>query len=101
MKSLLRCAELVRAWLDWSSVAEVATDLAPIIAVADRLATEHPEVVKTLRAARTLADAHPRSLGACLLNEVLELADEKTALSDGFLRRVKGECRKLRRRAAQ
>ncbi|HUT37183.1 MAG TPA: Gfo/Idh/MocA family oxidoreductase [Planctomycetota bacterium] len=97
MKDLLRHAGLVRAWLDWSSVADVAADLAPVIAVADKLVAEYPEVVKTLRAARGLADVYPRSLGGRLLNEALELADEETVLSDGFLLRVKTQRRKLER----
>jgi len=100
MKALIHRAELTRAWLDWTSVADVATDLAPIVAVADKLIAEHREVVNTLRAARELANAYPRALGARLLNEVLDLAGEKAVLADGFLRRVRSQSRRLKRRAA-
>ncbi len=100
MKTLIHCAELTRAWLDWSSVSDVATDLAPIVAVADKLIAEYPQLVKTLRFARELADAYPRSLGARLLNEMLDLAGEEAVLKDGFLRSVRSQSRRLKCRAA-
>ncbi len=100
MKDLIHHAELARAWLDWSSVADVATDVAPIVAVADKLVAEHPRMVKTLRAARQLADAYARSLGARLLNEVLDLAGEKAVLANGFLRRLKAQSERLKRSTA-
>lgn len=95
MKDLTHYAELCRAWLDWSSVADVATDRAPIVAVADKLIAEYPQVVKTIRAARELADAYPHSLGSRLLNEMLDLAGEKAVLAKGFLRQVRRDRRRI------
>jgi len=99
MKSLIHSAELVRAYLDWTSVADVVPDPTPLVAVADKLVAEHTSIVQTIRSARRLADACPRSLGARLLNEVLDLAGGDAVLKGGFLDGVRKARSRLKRLA--
>jgi hypothetical protein len=99
MKSLLHGAELARAWLDWASVADVVPDPTPLVAVADKLVAEHAGIVAAFRSARQLADAYPRSLGARLLREILELGGGEAVLKAGFLDEVKRTRRHLKRMA--
>jgi len=98
MNDLIRHATQYRAWADWAKVTDSATEPRQVLALADSLIADHPQMRKVMRAARKIVDAHPRSDGARMLREMLELAEEDITMKPGFLDGLKRWRRALKRR---
>ena len=89
VRDLVRFATTYRAFADWQKVAEFVKEPAKVAEFADNLIRDYPEMLKAMKAARKLADAYPRSDGARVLREMLEVADEAASTSRGFLKELK------------
>ncbi|MBN2309861.1 MAG: Gfo/Idh/MocA family oxidoreductase [Candidatus Hydrogenedentes bacterium] len=98
MKGLLRQLTVYRAYADWIQVFDEVVDRARVVELADALIKVYPDMRRTMRQARRLADAYPRSDGARVLNSVLEAMDEQATGRAGFLERVKKERARLKRK---
>lgn len=98
MSSLLDCATLYRAYSDWMTVVDSVVDPKRVLDLADNVIREHPRMLDVVRKARALADMYPRSEGARLLSEMLEVGGEASVTHKGFLKAVKDARRRLARR---
>ena len=100
MAGLVRYSEIYRAYADWIPVADRVDEPSRIVAMADTVIKEYPAMAETMKEARAIADAYPRSEGARLLREMLGLTDEEHVLRPGFLAQVRKDrnCLKRRRR---
>jgi hypothetical protein len=98
MRDLIAHALAYRAYADWAQVFDDVKEPGRVVDLADRLVERYPAMRQTMRRARQLADAYPRSDGAQVLREVLELADEKIVLRGGFLDEVKRQRARLKRK---
>lgn len=93
MANLIQCATDYRAYADWGKVLKDMADPAQYGSVVIRLADEYDQLRETYTQARRIAKAYPKSDGARVLSEMLELGDEKAVLKPSF-------ARDLRKRAA-
>jgi len=100
MTKLLAHAANYRAYADWMPLAGEVTEPARLVGIADAVIKGYREMKAVYGKARRLAEAYPRSEGARLLREVLEVGGEKVAMKSGFLETAKRERAKLARRAA-
>lgn len=98
MSDLLRYAAACRAVADWSVVFEETVDKVQVVNMADRLIADYPAVCQTMRAAHEIIEAYPKSEGARLLREMLEVADDGRVLRRGYLDDLKKLRNRLRRR---
>lgn len=101
MKDLDRAAVLCRAFFDWRAVSKDIQDGRTILEWTEQLIERYPAICATLRDAQALAAAYPRSEGARVLNELLQLADAERILEKGFLREAKAQRRMLQRLVAK
>lgn len=101
MKDTIHAALLWRATADWLAVADDAKNPADVVKIADEFLAKEPDIRKTFTAARKLVRAYPRSDGARVLREMLELADAGRATHKGFGGQVRRERSRLRRRRAK
>ena len=99
MKDLLRCAGIYRAYADWAQVIDTMVEPAKVVEMANALTKAYPDMLRVMKEARALADAYPRSEGARLLNETLEAAGERDVTRPGFLRELRKNRDRLRRKA--
>ena len=86
-----------RAYADWAVVFEEAEDKAKIVELASKVIDDYPAMRKTIRKARQLVDAYPRSDGAKVLREMLEFGDEETLMRRGFLDDLRKHRAKMKR----
>ena len=98
MKDLLHYTAVYRSYADWAQVADDMREPAKLVGLADALIKAYPAMHETLKQARELADAYPRSDGARMLREVLGLAEESTVMKPGFVDEVKKRRSRLKRR---
>jgi hypothetical protein len=95
---LIRHSTAYRAYRDWMSVLGEMKDPGEIIAVVDRVIEGYPEAVKTIRAARRIIQAYPRSEGAKVLKEMLTLYEDEDITKAAFLQKVKKHRSQLKRK---
>jgi hypothetical protein len=81
MKDLVICAPVYRAYADWKKLLESCDKL-----------------VATYRDARAIVNAHPKSDGAQVLREMLEVGGEQKVLAPTFLKALKREVAALARK---
>lgn len=98
MPKLLEHATRYRAYVDWVSVADSTKDKSKIVELADELIAEYGKMQQVIRAARKMIKAAPRSDGARVLKEMLDVADEKTTMQPGFIKGVKKVRNNLKKR---
>lgn len=89
MRDLINHATDYRAFTDWESAVADLKEPSKVVEMADKLIANYPQMLPVMKAARQLADAYPRSDGAQVLNEMLELAQEPTSTAPGFLKSLK------------
>jgi hypothetical protein len=99
MSQLLNHATTCRAYLDWLTVADAVLDPQRLGELAGAVIQAYPDTVRVMRKARALANAYPRSEGARLLREVLELGKEESVTHPGFLSQAKRNRKRLLRQA--
>lgn len=99
MRDLDQLVPLYRAWDEYAKLADAVKDKSELVALSDRLLEHIAPLQATVRAARALAAAYPRSDGARLLREMLSLGDQRRMLSPTLAREVKQARRKWARQA--
>ena len=98
MRDLVHHATTYRAAADWLTAARDTKETGRVLECVDRAIAGYPGMLAVLRAARALADAYPRSDGAQVLREMLELADEPRTTAPGFIRQFRKERETLARK---
>jgi hypothetical protein len=98
IRDLVIHAQTYRAWADWSQVAGDMRDPGPVADMATRVIDAYPSLVATVQAARDLAEAHPRSDGAVIIRDMLEVIDADQVTRPDFLDQVKKNRTAIRRK---
>lgn len=98
MKDLIEHAVLCRSVLDWVSVFDDVKEPERVIELADRFVHEYDRIRNTMAKARKLAKAYPRSDGARVLRQMMELAEADKVTRKSFLEKVRKERTWMRRR---
>jgi hypothetical protein len=91
MKDLTLMAPIYRAYADWKKVQSALSQPGEFLPVAKRLLDNYDKLVATYKDARAIVDAYPASDGAQVLREMLEVGEEKKALTPAFLPALKRE----------
>lgn len=89
MQGLSQDAALCRGVADWVDLAAQVRDPAAIVGLADAFMQRLPLMKDRMARARSLASAYPRSDGARVIRELLQLADARKATSPAFIRHVR------------
>jgi predicted dehydrogenase len=100
MKEVVAAAPLYRAYADWRKLRGVLADPAQFLPVAEKLLQHYPKLAAAYRDARAIIAAHPRTDGAQVLREMLEIGEAERALDPAFLPALKREVAALRRQYA-
>jgi len=98
MKDLIHYAVMVRALLEWEKVFDNVKEKTKVVQLADEVIKNYPVIVSTMKAARKLADAYPRSDGAKVLREMLEVGCEQDVLRKNFLAELKKRRTRMKRK---
>ncbi len=98
MKAMVLYAPMYRAYADWKKVESALADPTEMQPVAQQLLDNYSALCSAYKDARAIIKAHPRSDGARVLAEMLEVGEEKKALAPGFLVALKKDVAALRRK---
>lgn len=91
MRDLMHAATAYRAYRDWKSVMPDMAEPTRMMDILDTLIERAPRLVEVQGAARRIISAYPDSVGARVLTEILDLADENRISSPGFIDDLKRE----------
>ena len=97
MKSLIHHAVVSRSVQDWLSVLEDVKEPKRVIEIVDQFVQEYDSMKESMREAHKLINAYPRSDGARVLSEMMELAEATKVTRTSFFENVKEERRRMRR----
>lgn len=95
MKHLDELAKAYRSWADWMTVVDDMKEPAKVLELADKLAERHAKSGSWLSVARKIADAHPGTDAARVLNDLLEQCDEAVTTRADFAAWLKDRKDKL------
>jgi hypothetical protein len=98
MKDIVIYAPMYRAYADWKKVEPSLTRQDEFLPVAQRLFDNYERLAVTYRDAREIVNAYPKSDGAQVLLEMLEVGEEKKALAPTFLPALKKEVAALKKK---
>ncbi|MFH1378200.1 MAG: Gfo/Idh/MocA family oxidoreductase [Planctomycetota bacterium] len=98
MANLIDQSLKVRAYLDWEKVFDDVTEKDKVAALATDVIDNYAVIAEAMKAARTLANQHPGSDAARVINEMLEHGREDNVLSSKFLADVKKRRSAMNRR---
>jgi hypothetical protein len=98
MKGMVTFAPVYRAYADWRKVRSALREPAAFLPIAQRLLDGYGQLVAAYKDAHAIVDAYPESDGAQVLRAMLDVGEETTVLSPGFLPALKKEVAALRRR---
>lgn len=98
MKDMVTCAPMYRAYVDWKKVQDAITDPAQFYPIAKKLLDNYDLLVQAYKDARAIIKAYPKSDGATVLAEMLDVGDDKKACSAAFLAALKKDVAALKRK---
>ncbi|MFA6566591.1 MAG: Gfo/Idh/MocA family oxidoreductase [Victivallales bacterium] len=98
MKDMILYAPAYRAYADWKKVQSAITTPEKFLPVAVKLLDSYDKLVAAYKDARAIVNAYPKSDGARVLSEMLEVGEEKKVLDTGFLPALKKDVASLRRK---
>lgn len=98
MKNMVTYAPCYRAYADWKKVQGSIKQPEQFCPVATRLLEGYDKLVQAYKDAREIINAYPKSDGATVLSEMLELGEEKKVLAPTFLPALKKEVAALKRK---
>jgi hypothetical protein len=101
MRDLLRTGTAYRSFSDWYPLMGQCADPKPLLELGERIMGELAAFQQAARDARALADAYPRSVGAKVLRETLEVAREEDALNENLANELRKQCAVIRRRVGK
>ncbi|PCJ56564.1 MAG: hypothetical protein COA79_18570 [Planctomycetota bacterium] len=89
MKELIDASERCRAALDWVSLAEDVTEPDGGSEILKRFLKDHKNYKPIFNRAKKLSQAYPKSDGARVLKEMINMSDYKLALKPSFITKAK------------
>ncbi len=98
MKDMTLYALDYRAYADWKKVQPALTRPEEFLPVAQRLLNNYAKLAEAYKDARAIVKAHPKSDGAQVLSEMLDVGEHKKALAPSFLPALKKEVAALTRK---
>ncbi len=98
MKDMVAYAPMVRAYADWKKVQESITSPHEFLPVAKRLLDAYDPLVVAYKDARAIVKAYPKTDGAKVLSEMLEVGGEKQVLAADFLPALKKDVAGLKKK---
>lgn len=98
MKAIVQLVPVYRAYADWKKVQSALVEPDAFLPIAETLLQKLPELKAAYADARAIMSAYPRTDGARVLREMLELGDEETVLAETFPPALKREVAALRRK---
>jgi len=98
MKDIVDCAPIYRAYADWKKVQSALVHPEEFRPVAANLINNYDRLVRTYKDARAIVTAYPKSDGAKVLSEMLDVGEEKKVLAVSFLPALKKEVAALKRK---
>ena len=101
VNELINQALRYRAYADWAKVADHVKEPERVVQLADTVIQEYPKMVEAMKHARAIADAYPRSEGARILREMLEVGGAATVTRAEFLNDVKKARARLARQVVR
>ena len=87
-----------RAVIDFLTVADQVKEVEKVIELTDTFIEQYPEMKKTFARARKIMNAYPRSDGAQIIREMLDVAEADRVSKKSFLDYVKAQRRRLKRK---
>ncbi len=96
MSKLIRYTTAYKAFVDWMSVIDVMKEPTKVIDLADRIIQNYSDILETVNKAKTIIKAYPKSDGARVLKEMLELASDDFCKNSNFLLKVKRQRDKIK-----
>ncbi|HCE43289.1 MAG TPA: hypothetical protein DET40_07055 [Lentisphaeria bacterium] len=98
MKDLISSSLIYRAYADWKKVQSAIAKPENFQPVATKLLDGYDKLVTAYKDAREIVDAYPKSDGARVMSQMLELGEEDKVLSAGFLPALKKEVAALKKK---
>lgn len=98
MTGMVEYAPAYRAYADWKRVQEAIASPDKFLPVAKRLLDVYDRLVATYRDARAIVKAYPKSDGARVLSEMLDIGEEKKVLTAAFLSALKKDVALLQKK---
>lgn len=98
MKELIECSLAYRAYADWSKVEGAMQSPGAFLKIAEKLYGLYSRLTECYKLARAIVKAYPKTDGARVLSEMLEVGEEKKALAPEFLPALKKRLAALRRK---
>jgi hypothetical protein len=98
MKDVISYSTIYRAYADWKKVQSSMTRPEEFLPVATKLLGSYDQLATTYKDARDIIKAYPKSDGARVLSEMLEIGEHKKALAPGFLPALKKEVAALHKK---
>jgi hypothetical protein len=95
MKDLIRTSTAYRAFADWERVQTDLVDPSATRALCAKVVEALDGMLETYALARKIADAYPRSDGARVLREMLEVGLEKDVMKPGFKAAIRRKMKKM------
>jgi hypothetical protein len=98
MKEMVLCAPIWRAYADWKKVQAAITDPSLFLPVAKRLLDSRDRILAAYADARAIIAAYPKSDGATVLREMLEVGGDAKVLDPAFWTALKREVAALKKK---
>ena len=98
MKDMINLAPIYRAYADWKKVQSSLAHPEEFLPVATNLLKSFDNLAAAYKDARDIVDAYPKSDGARVLTEMLEVGEEKKVLAPDFLPTLKRDVAALKRK---
>ena len=98
MKDLIPRCMRYRAFVDWAKVFDDVKEKQKVVAIGDELLKSLPAFQGNIRDARRLAEKYPGSDGAKIIREILAIADDGAAASEGCAKAMERQLAEMRGR---
>ncbi len=98
MKGLISSSHTCRAYSDWKKVQSAIATPEKFLPIAVKLLDSYDSLLAVYKDARSIVNAYPKSDGARVLSEMLELGEEKKVLSADFLPALKKDVASLKKK---
>jgi len=100
IKDLIGVSTTYRAYADWAKVVDDMVEPQRLAALAQKVIDQYPRMLKTMKQARKIAHAYPRSDGARVIREMLDLADADLTMRPTYLKTLKSHAATLKTKYA-
>ncbi len=98
MKDLISSSLTYRAYADWKKVQSAIAMPEKFLPIAVKLLDSYDKLLTAYKDARSIVNAYPKSDGARVLSQMLELGEEKKVLSADFFAALKKDVAALKKK---